>query len=339
MASTKQIRAGLIGCGYQGQWLARASTAVDAFHLTACTDPDSDATAAVASIVDHIQVKDSAEMLICMDDIDVVLIATPHHLLQPYALQAIETGKHVLAEKPIALNTKEALELETAVARRGVIYMAGYSFRYFPTVAEAKHLITDGVIGEIQTVSAGISKPGLHPGWPSDPKSGGGILGFYGCHMVDRILWFIDDMPVEVMATVSYYPEYGVDQTSLFQVRFKRGAIAQFNICGSSAGWFDFAHVCGLNGHIYLSMAMFPNYSLTVSSRVKEEFVIPQTSTMALERSTAVRQKMEAELRDFALAIQENRQPPITIADGREVLQVLDAVITSGQSGQPVLLA
>lgn len=339
MESKKPLGVGLIGCGYQGQWLARAAAALDAYRLRACTDPDNEATEAVEAIAEHIEVEDSAEAVIERQDVDVVFIATPHHLLQPYALQAVGAGKHVLAEKPIALNAQQAMELEAAVAQNGVTYMAGYSFRYFPPVAEAKRHIGDGLIGEIQTVSAGMNVPGIPPGWLADPESGGGMLGFFGCHMVDRVLWFVDDNPVEVNATVIYHPEYGVDMTSLFQVRFERGAIAQFNICGSSAGWFDFAHFCGRDGHLYLSMAAFPNYELTVSGGAKEEHGMRRTAAMALDRPTAVQQKMEAELNDFAQAVWQKRQPPITVADGRRCLQILDAVITSGQTGKPVPLA
>lgn len=338
MNSTNKQRVGLIGCGYQGQWLARAAAAIDYFSLTACTDPDNEAVEAVRTITNDVQLADSTEALIARDDVDVVFIATPHHLLQPFALQAIEAGKHVLAEKPIGLNAAQALELETAVDANGVIYMSGYSFRYFPPVAKAKRLVDEGVIGEIQTISAGMSLPGLRPGWVSDPESGGGMLGFFGCHMVDRILWFVDDAPVEVQATVTYNPDSGVDQTALFQVRFAQGAIAQFNICGTAAGWFDFAHICGQEGHLYLSLAAFPNYALTISSRVREEYKAPQTITMDSDWQTAVQQKMEAELLDFARAIQMNHQPPITVADGRQVLQILDAVVASGRTGKPVLL-
>ena len=336
MNDAHQLRVGLIGCGYQGQWLARATTEIGSFQLTACIDPDPDATTAITAIADTVCVKESVEALI--DAVDLILIATPHSLLQPYALQAVKAGRHVLAEKPIALNEKQADELQAAVARSGVTYMAGYSFRYFPPVAEAKRLISEGIIGDIQTISAGMSIGGLRPGWVSDRESGGGVLGYFGCHIVDRILWFVDDQPAEVMATVSYYPESGVDQTSIFQVRFKNGVIAQFNISGSSEGWFDFAHICGRGGHLYLTLPGFPNYALTVSSSVDEAYDPPKTTTMAEDRETAIRQKMVAELTDFAQAIQENRQPAITVADGRKVLQVLDAVITSGKTGKSVSL-
>lgn len=339
MPENKQLRAGLVGCGYQGQWLARAALALDDFQLVAGTDPDKEAIKELLEITAQAQIEPSAESLISRSDLDVVFVATPHHLLQPFAMQAVRAGKHVLAEKPIGLNAQEALELESAVAQNGVTYMSGYSFRYFPPVAEAKRLIDAGLIGEIQTISAGMSWMDVPGGWIADPESGGGILGFFGCHMVDRVLWFLDDDPAEVSASVTFHHEYGVDQTSIFQVRFARGAVAQFNICGSSAGWFDFAHVCGRDGHVYLSLATFPNYALTVTSSVDDKYKTPQTIAMDLERPVAIQQKMEAELSDFAQAVRRKQQPPITVADGRKCLQILDAVFASSKAGESVSLA
>lgn len=332
------FRVGLIGCGYQGLWLARAVAGIDNLNLVACSDPSGEAVESVKSVAKDVQAEDSPEQLISREDIDVVFIATPHHLLHPYGLKAVEAGKHVLAEKPIGLNARQGIELERAVARNDVVYMAGYSFRYFPPVAQAKNLISDGVIGDIQTISAGMALPGVRSGWPSEAESGGGILGFYGCHMVDRVLWFLEQEPVEVYATVEYHPEYHVDQTSVFQVKFDRGALAQFNICGSSTGMFDYAHVSGKDGHIYLSMPALPRYSLTVSSNVDDRYSTPQTTVLDLDRETAILQKLTAELIDFSEAISEHRQPPITVSDGRKVLQVLDAVTLSAQTGTPVSL-
>jgi predicted dehydrogenase len=339
MDSKTQLGVGLIGCGYQGRLLARAAAALETFRLTACSDPDEEAAQELSAAAGQIAVEESAAAVIARQDVDVLLIATPHNFLQPYALQAVRAGKHVLVEKPMALNAGEAAELETAVAQSGVTFMPGYSFRYFPPVAEAKRFIAGGVIGEIQTISAGMSIAGLPPGWIADTASGGGMLRFFGSHMVDRVLWYMDDNPIEVSATVTIHPDYGVDETSLFQVRFERGAVAQFNICGTSAGWFDFAHICGKDGHLYLSLPTFPNYALTVSSRVREEYAEPKTTAMALKRAEATQQKLEAELSDFAQAVWQKRQPPITVADGRKCLQVLDAVFASEETGAPVPLA
>lgn len=337
MANENKIRVGLIGCGYQGQLLARAAEALDDFELVAGVDPDPTALAKTQAIAGGIQIEKTVQSLVTREDVDAVFVATPHNCLQPYAMQAVNAGKHVLAEKPLALNAQEAAELETAVNRAGVTYMAGYSFRYFSPVIEAKRFIDEGIIGPIQTISAGMAVPGIRDGWPSDPQSGGGFLGFYGCHIIDRVLWFVNDHPIQVSASVTYDAQRKIDLTTLFELRFANGVVAQFNLCASSFGWFDFAHINGRDGHIHLALQKPPNYSLTVSSRL-EGFDSPQTLTTELERSAALQQVLVLELTDFAQAVRSNSQPPITIADGRLVLEIIDTIKTSSEIGQPVQL-
>ena len=117
MDSKNQLRAGLIGCGYQGQWLARAAEALDTFRLTACTDPDESAVKEVLAIAGDAAVEDSAAALNARQDVDVVFVATPHNFLQPYALQAVMAGKvstwaasHVLV--PLSrVNEEDAVRL------------------------------------------------------------------------------------------------------------------------------------------------------------------------------------------------------------------------------------
>ena len=338
MTNTDQIRVGLIGCGYQGQWLAKAVVGVENLILTGYVDPNTDAAAKVREISNGASSYPSPEALLNSDQVDAVLVATPHHLLQPYALLAIQANKHVLAEKPIALNASQARELEAAVAKQGVTFMSGYSFRYFDHPAQARQLLADGVIGNIQTISAGMIRPGLRSGWASDPAAGGGMLGFFGCHIVDRVLWFLEDEPVEVFAEVRYHPDSGVDLTSIFQVRFAGGATAQFNVCGEANGPFDFAHICGDAGYMYLAVENFPQYSLTVSSTIIEEYAASKIYRSDLGREAAILKKMVAELNDFARTIRRGCHSPITVEDGRKVLEILDAVIRSGKTGRPVAI-
>ena len=297
----------------------------------------------------------STDELIADPDVEAILVATPHSYPQPIAVEALRAGKHVMAEKPTAVNAAEAAEIERAVAGTSLTYMAGYSFRYFSLVAQAKRLVDDGVIGTIQTFSAGFTRPKVPTGWAGDAEFGGGTMLFYGCHLVDRVLWFLDDDPIEVVGTVERDAERGVDRTSVFQVRFRGGAVAQFNVCGSSDGWFDYLHVCGSDGHLYLSLAAVPNYQLTVSSIVDDRFANAPTrqranaptrqranaltTTTDLDKATAFQMKLTAELQDFAAAIRSGEQPPITARDGLRVLQVHDAAADSSLTGKPVTLA
>ena len=73
----------------------------------------------------------SLDALLAASDVDAVIVATPHHLLAPLSLLAIRAGKHVLVEKPIALDEQQAKEVEFAAASGGLTCMAGYSFRFW----------------------------------------------------------------------------------------------------------------------------------------------------------------------------------------------------------------
>jgi predicted dehydrogenase len=158
MTTNLPLRVGLIGCGYQGRWLARAAAETPRLRVTACADPDVNAAQQTAAYASEAVVYAAAEDLIAQADVDAVFVATPHHLLAPYALLAVRGGKHVLAEKPSALHAAEAAELETAVAQAGVTFMAGYSFRYFREPRLVHELLTAGAVGPIQAICGGIGR-------------------------------------------------------------------------------------------------------------------------------------------------------------------------------------
>jgi hypothetical protein len=110
----RQLRLGLVGCGFQGSALATAATATAGVRLVACADPDAVAAASVAALAPDVSAHSSIEALLDHEEVDAVVVATPHHLLCPITLAAIRAGKHVLAEKPIGLNEHEAATIEAA---------------------------------------------------------------------------------------------------------------------------------------------------------------------------------------------------------------------------------
>ncbi|UCC88172.1 MAG: Gfo/Idh/MocA family oxidoreductase, partial [Anaerolineales bacterium] len=175
MDTPAQLRVGIVGCGYQGRLLAQAIGKVDRMQVTACADPVREAADAVAALTGHAEVHGSAEELLNKSKVDAVLIATPHHLLQQVALLAIDAGKHVLAEKPIAMNERQAVEIEEAAAKAGICYLSGYSLRFFAAQQQVRDLLAAGAVGEIQAVTAGIGT-GPFDGWFAEAEKGGGAL-------------------------------------------------------------------------------------------------------------------------------------------------------------------
>jgi predicted dehydrogenase len=334
MDSQDQVRVGIVGCGYQGRLMAQAIAKTSRLRVAACADPVKNAATAVAALAGHSDVYASADELLDKSEVDAVIIATPHHVLCEIALAAIGTGKHVLAEKPIAMNEREAARIEEAAARAGICYMSGYSLRFFVAQRQVYDLLAAGAVGEIQAVAAGIGQGPLGD-WFAKAEMGGGALLYLGSHVVDEILWFVQDKPVQVYADVRHRPDTGTDETSTFQIRFAGGAVAQCLVTQAAERWFDFVSIYGRDGRISLVASYWLQYEISVSSKAIPAYAQPTTICPRL-RGDPIMMMLVPEVEEFAAAIQENRQPAITASDGRQVLKVLDAVVESGQTGRPV---
>jgi predicted dehydrogenase len=333
---TAPLRVGIVGCGNQGGALALAVGRTTTLRMVACADPDRAAVKRVAAIGQDASTHTSAEALLGESDVDAILIATPHHMLSPVALAAIRAGKHVMAEKPIGLNEREAAEIAEAAAQAGVCFMSGYSFRF--SIARYVHdLIAAGAVGPIQAIAGSIGCSSLDEDWIAYPETGGGPLLFLGSHLVDAILWFMDDEPVGVSADVSRRADTGADETSAFQIRFARGATAQCLVTQAASAFFYTIDIHGRAGRVTLRGWSFLQFEIEVSSSALPAYAQPTVIRPRLGRDN-IAMMFVPELEEFAAAVREQRQPAITAADGRQALKVLDAVVAAGRAGGAVKL-
>ena len=114
----------------------------------------------------------TTEELLQGTEVDAVFVATSHDALYECSLAAIQAGKHVLAEKPIGMDEKEAAQLEEAVARSNVCFMAGYSFRYIAAWQKVRELLQAGAVGEIQAITGAIGIGSHVVGLAGEPRHG-----------------------------------------------------------------------------------------------------------------------------------------------------------------------
>jgi predicted dehydrogenase len=330
------LRLGIVGCGYQGGALAAAVDRTTMFRLVACADPDRAAAGRVAAMAREASTHPSIEALLGETEVDAILVATPHHVLCPVTLAALRAGKHVMAEKPIGLNEQEAAEIEEEAARAGVRYMAGYSFR-FSLARHVHDLIASGAVGEIQAITGAIGCPPINDGWSAFSETGGGPLLYLGSHLVDMMLWFLGDDPVEVSGNVRRRTDTGADDTSAFQVRFARGAVVQCLVTQSASTFFFAVDVHGRAGRVSLRGWNFLQFEVEVSSTVASAYAHPSVIRPRIQRDN-ITMMFVPELEEFARAIREARAPAITATDGRRVLKVLDGVVAAGRDGSPVAI-
>ena len=129
-------------------------------------------------------------------DVDLVVITTPPNLHREMTLFAFEHGKHVLCEKPMAMDTAEAEEMTEAARRSGTMALIDHELRFQPGRQKARSMISDGAIGSIRHAKYNFRAP--HRGdpnvpwsWWSDEKQGGGTLGAINSHIIDSFNWLL----------------------------------------------------------------------------------------------------------------------------------------------------
>ena len=338
MGEQQRLKVGILGCGYQGGRLASAIQLSDSLVLTACMDIDPQAAAQLADRVGGAVVYSFVEDLLESPEVEVVMVATPHHALAEISIKAIQAGKHVLAEKPIALDDVQAARVEQALLGKAVCYMAGYSFRYLPAWQKVKELLSQGAVGEILAITGMFGVGALNDDWAARPETGGGPLLFVGSHLIDQVLWYLQDDPLAVNANVHFRVDTQADETSAFRIDFARGATAQLLVTQAVSSMSYRLDIYGRQGRIHLQPCGFLDYEITVTSAALESYrqpalLHPQTDMDPRDHMHRI------QLNDFVEAIRAGQQPPINLWDGRRVLKVMDAVFESGRSGKTVVIA
>ena len=176
-------------------------------------------------------------------DVDLVCITTPPKFHHEMTMLAVEHGKHILCEKPMAMNAEEAREMTEAATHAGVMALIDHELRFQPGRARAYEMLREGVIGKVRHVKCHFQAP--HRGdpdvpwnWWSDIEQGGGALGAIVSHVIDSFHWFLDSKISSVFcqlqsqikkrpASDGSLREVTSDDESLMILRFGDGALVE----------------------------------------------------------------------------------------------------------------
>lgn len=223
----------VVGCGLIGQRRARTALLHPGTALRLVVDSAAEAAASLARGTCDASV--DWRHTIDRSDVDVVVVATPNHLLAEIAIAALAAGKHVLMEKPMGRNLAEARAIHDAAgASTGVLHV-GFNHRFHPAIRRALELVAGGAVGRVLNVRARYGhggRPGLEHEWRSDPEcAGGGELLDQGVHLAD-LIYLLCGMPESVFAEVqtAAWPIAPLEDNAYAIMRFAGGAIAQLHV-------------------------------------------------------------------------------------------------------------
>lgn len=186
--------------------------------------------------------------------LDAAIIVTPHTAHFPQAMACLDAGYHVLVEKPMVTSSAHAKKLADKVKKTGKLLQVSFQASYSCEFAYIRHVLRNGGIGEIQTVTAWSHqgwKRACDNSWRHDPKlSGGGQMYDTGAHLFNAIAWCMD-RPVEEVFCVIDNKGLKVDINAAMTIKWQGGVLGTAMISGNNPGWDEGIIIAGDKGRIH----------------------------------------------------------------------------------------
>ena len=221
----------IIGCGLIGR--KRAASLAPGQLRYAC---DLDAARAADLAKTHAGAVATTDFKPVLADpaVNAVIVATLNGSLAPLALAAVRAGKHVLVEKPGALNAAQLRAVQAAAEPTGVRVRLGYNHRFHPALQQARELADAGVLGPMMFLRGRYGhggRRGYDREWRADPRlSGGGELIDQGVHLIDLAGWFLGDFPTVAGHAATYFWDMPVDDNAFLSLRTTGGQTAWLQV-------------------------------------------------------------------------------------------------------------
>jgi predicted dehydrogenase len=265
----------------------------------------------------------SYEALLADPEIEAVYIPLPNHLHVPLTLQAARAGKHVLCEKPIALDTTDALQLRALP--KGIVFQEAFMVRHHPQWQRARALVREGAIGTVKAIIAAFTFDHLPPGdIRYDPAMGGGGLWDVGCYPVTVARFIYGCEPVRATASVERAGEGGVDVMANGLVYFGRNRTLTF-LCGMIAGPTQFVRILGTDGSIEVPLPYYDNLEPA------DHLIVDSFGKITRESLPADAYQCQGEA--FSRAVRGETTLEWGVEDAIGTMKTLDSLAKSAASG------
>lgn len=273
----------------------------------------------------------SAEDLVASPEIDAVFIVSANAQHHPETLIAAKAKKHVLVEKPMALNAQQGKEMIDACQNAGVKFMVGHMLRFSPLLLRMKEIVHSGTIGEISFARAEFIYDGRMSkrGWLWDKNAaGGGPLFDIGIHCLDSLCFILDDTVDRVQSLMRNGDNVNaVEKTNVMSLRFSQGTLAAIYTSYESAYRQSFIEFIGSKGsvsaynftpsNVPATLEIKYGNSGTLDRVMKEEFNIPDL--------------YQLEITHFSDCIMNGKEPAISAASVLHNQQILDIALNTAR--------
>jgi predicted dehydrogenase len=352
--SKRKIRVAVIGAGFGSAVHIPALQHLDDTEVVAVCSRREERASAVAGRFSIPIASTDWRDVINDPKVDAVVVATPPYLHHQMVITAIEAGKHVLCEKPLARNLAETRDMAKLAQSANVVAMVNHQFRYLPIRRRVKELIDEGYIGDPHAVSMIIFRSSLADpderafGWMMEADKAGGMLRASGSHYIDTLRWWLGDVHAVAGTTATMVKHrrlpdsatratVDADDNFAFMLRFANGAIGSVHFSATAptdAG--ESITISGSEGMLIVEGdgELFGARRRDVSLR---ELQIPDRLIPKLpEFSHYLTRPTIMLMQDWIRAIRDgaNARFSPSFNDGAKVQEIIDGVIRSGVQGR-----
>ena len=287
-----------------------------------------------------------------LDDpnVDIVLVAVPNDLHMPFVIEALEAGKHVVCEKPAALNSKELHQMINASVKADRVFSVHQNRRWDEDYLTVKKIYDEQILGEIHRIESRVhGSRGIPGDWRSKKEHGGGMVLDWGVHILDQALQMIPGKVAKVYATLSYITNKSVDDGFYAELTFENGTTFLAEVGTSNFINLPRWYVLGENGTAVINDFSGKGRVIRIMDYSKNDAIPIRTAagltkTMAPRTEETIKEDtlptVESDICDFY----ENF---MKVIDGGEKLLVspdsvmrnmklMEAVYYSAEKGKPI---
>jgi predicted dehydrogenase len=242
----EDLRIGVVGTGFGVRVHIPVMQAMPGVRVVAVASTREGRAANIAAKFDIPKAFDDYRMLVQLPEVDLVSVVTTPPLHCPVSLEAIEAGKHVLCEKPMAMNAGESQTMLEKAREKGIIHLMNFEFRTKPAYKKVKELVEGGYLGRLRQVHVTIMTGAwndfghFYRNWWFRKDCGGGWLGALGSHFIDLLRFFFGDISgvsaqlntiteKRKVADLEDQQEVSADDTFNLLLKFKSGALGVFS--------------------------------------------------------------------------------------------------------------
>ena len=327
-ASGGPVGISVVGLGYWGPNLVRNIHELAAARMVSACDLRHDALATISRRYPSVEVTTSFDEVLADDRVDAVVIVTPVSTHYRMAAAALEAGKHVFVEKPLAASSEEATSLAELASRGGLVLMPGHTFLYSPPVMMIKSLIDSGELGEIYFVSTsrvnlGLHQPDVSVAWDLAP------------HDFSILRYWLGETPRHASAVSRGCIVPSIPDVAFIDLEFPSGTVAHVELSWLAPSKLRRTTIVGSEKMVVYEdtspepVRIFDSGAVLPNPETFGEYTLTYRTGDIVSPHVDVAEPLFREMDDFCAAILHGTTPRSSAQLGIEVVRMIEAVDAS----------